>query len=418
MAIVKKALPTTDLIWAGSVQWASGSGSPAYAFGPDEATVDTVLQHLQDAVVNMEFQKNYALQVPRLGQSKQPMSRVAEEIFEGIEESIQIRGPSRHQLDEMWFEGAHMPEVLARIETEPHLVIDLPMLSFDDLAPYCKQPEALRPFIIGGESSSISSQQAVNILMANHKESVMTQRYRTPTPRRRNMRRRATAKQIRAEVRERLDRRAEARDNRRPPARRPERRRISAERMEEMQREQRRDQRLATLQTRKAEREEHVRQERLAAMQERREERSTDEARIARLEELRGVRPAATPKPQQQRRVAAAAAPAPPPQRQRRRPPVKAAPIATAPEQPRKQIYVKANNSAGMPEGYYELDPAATQKYQTHLKREAAAKAKPKKTKKKAPSKRKKAAAPVKKGKKAPPTTTTTRRRRSTVAKK
>jgi hypothetical protein len=150
MTTVRKASPK-DLIWAGSVQWESGSGSPTYAyvFGLDEHAVGTVLEHLHGTVVNMEFHENYETWVPWLGQSKKTSQ---EEIWEGIEESIKIRGPSRHQLDEMWIDGAHMPEVLKRIETEP-LVVDLPNLPFDALAPYCEQPEAIAPFVIGGESS-------------------------------------------------------------------------------------------------------------------------------------------------------------------------------------------------------------------------------------------------------------------------
>lgn len=591
MPIVKRASPT-DLIWAGSVQWESGNGSPTYAyvFGLDEHVVEIALQQLQNAVVRKEFHQNYEAWVPWLGQSKET---APEEIFRGIEESIRIRGPSRHQLDEMWFEGAHMPEVLKRIETEP-LVVDLPILSFDDLHSYCENPEALKPFIIGGDY--VSSQQAqpafapaeeeapsatqpeptlaqgkeekmpqrrrmkrsaalndydaaralagpglkmraeqtaqefneeiaqtgdntyseseviknefgveptmmsepdeasstgqdleyrmnigfigadgqqyeefgidvrfqlhdaqdydgmepgeegwgVNVgvdlvgyegemlggltpynytgnvwttdegeleerlnfldpsklvaflfsqaipdylkgslddvreassttsrtTAATYKESVMTQR-RAPTPRRRTMRRRATAKQIRQEVRERLERRAEARTpaRRRPeaPALAPRRRRISAKRMEELQREKRRNERLAALEDRKAERE---RKERLAELHGRRKERREAEARATRLEELRTARPEPTRRP---------------PPRPRRRPVVEAAPV-----EQKKAIYVKADNSAGMPEGYYELDSVATQKYQAYLQRKEAAPVKKTKKRKKA------AAAPIK----------------------
>lgn len=149
MITVKKASPK-DLIWAGSVQWESGHGAPTYAyvFGLDEIVVDTALQHIQEAVTQKEFHENYDAWVPWLGQSKKTSQ---EEVFEGINESIKIRGPSRHQLDEMWLEGAHMPEVLKHIETEP-LVIDLPTLAFDDLSPYCQNPGALKPFVIGGNT--------------------------------------------------------------------------------------------------------------------------------------------------------------------------------------------------------------------------------------------------------------------------
>ena len=40
----------------------------------------------------------------------------------------------------------------------------------------------------------------------------------------------------------------------------------------------------------------------------------------------------------------------------------------------KKRIYVKADNSAGVPAGYYELDETATKQYQAAKRREAAAK--------------------------------------------
>lgn len=358
----KKTASPKDLIWAGSVQWESGHGSPTYAyvFGLDEHAVDTALEHLHSAVVKMEFHENYVIWVPWLGHSEKT---APEEILEGIEESIKIRGPSRHQLDEMWFEGAHMPEVLKRIETEP-LVIDLPIKSFDDLAPYCQNPDALRAFVVGnGYVVPILDEESTKALFSNTTKESEMNRQKRPEPKRRTMRRRATARQIREEVRARLERRAEARSQGRP-AGLAKKRTITAERRAEMEREKRREQRLAALEERKEKRmreqrlaalkehkEKKAREQRLAALKERRAERKAAEARVARLKELREARA---------KKVAAKPAPE-----------VKKAEAKKAPA--KKYIYVKAGNSANMPEGYYELDEAATKKYQAHLKHKEAA---------------------------------------------
>lgn len=143
-----------DLIWSGSVQWESGPNSPVYAyvFGLDENVVDRVLQHIQQAVIDKEFSENYPFWVEWLGQSR---ITSPEEVRQGIEESIRIRNPSRHRLDELWIEGAHMPEVESAIENDP-LVIDFPTVSFEELAPYCRKADALRDFVIGVEAPTMT----------------------------------------------------------------------------------------------------------------------------------------------------------------------------------------------------------------------------------------------------------------------
>jgi hypothetical protein len=348
-----------DLIWSGSVQWETGPNSPVYAyvFGLDESVVDRVLQHIQEAVIQKEFYENYAFWVEWLGQSRITSE---DEVLQGIEESIRIRNPSRHQLDEMWIQGAHMPEVTKAIEVDP-LVIDLPTVSFEELAPYCDKPEVLQDFILGVEPS-----MAPEVIGASITEETMTRR-RPSEPRRRNMRRKANSRSIREEVRDRLERRAESRDSRRRPAPRrrvpssrvaemreetrrpaPQRRRRTARRDEET----RRDERLARLEERRQDRR---REERLAFLEERREERRVA-ARRQRLAELREER--------QTRRQAA-------PQ-QRRRPAAKADPKTAS---PKKRIYVKADNSANVPAGYYELDESATRQYQAQVRQAAAQKA-------------------------------------------
>ena len=372
-----------DLIWSGSVQWETGPNSPvyAYAFGLDESVVGNVLQHLHQAVTNKEFSENYTFWVEWLGQSRKIDE---EEVFDGIEESIRIREPSRHQLDEMWIQGAHMSEVIKAIEEEP-LVIDLPTVSFEELAPYCDQPEVLKDFVLGVRPDNL----APDFTGASHMEDTMTRR-RPSEPRRRTMRRKATHRDIRDEVRDRAERRAEARNSRRRPAptSRVSNQRIAdmkearegRERLAELEgrREEprrpapsRRDERLAEMEDRHRDRR---RDERLAFLEERREERLTDERR-ERLAELRAER-AEQPVSEQRQ-----ADPAP------RRPAPKA---DTKTATPKKRIYVKADNSAGVPAGYYELDEGATRQYQAQV-RQAAAKKKAAAAKKPAPRRRRKA---------------------------
>ena len=207
------------------------------------------------------------------------------------------------------------------------------------------------------------------------------------TTRREAMRRRATRQQIREEVRARLERRAAARaEADRPTRRSPSRRRMPASRLAELRREQRGNlgraslrrtapiarrtssssaERIARLE---ALREEHRitnrREERLAFLEDKRRER-----RVAALRERRASRQEkqATPSLAERRARLAEI-------RSRRR---KSA--ATAPAPAKKRIYVKADNSAGVPAGYYELDEKATRQYQAAKRKEASTSKKRKK---------------------------------------